>query len=1260
VKKAIFVATMFAVALISACNSGSGTTASQIDAAIVKSHSATFTAGSNGTYTIAVTNAGTSATTGVITVTDTLPTGMTFVSAAGTAWSCSAAGQTVTCTNPGPIAAAGAAGSISLVVAVASTVTGSVSNTATVSTPGDTNAANNSSTDTMTVNAAPAPKIAITKSHSGNFAVGANGVFTIAVSNTGNAATTGTITVTDTLPTGLTFISGTGTNWTCASVAPLVTCTNPGPIAAAGAAGNVTLTTAVALSAGASISNTATAATTGSANASSTDVVTILSPDLAIAKSHTGSFTAGSNGVFTIAVNNAGTAPTSGAITVTDTLNSNFTFVSAVGTGWTCVNASQLVTCTNAGPIANGSAAANITLTVFVSASAPVGNLTNTAVVATLGDNNAANNSSTDTVAVNSAPDLAIVKTATSSFTSGSTSTFNLAVNNVGTGPTTGAITVTDVLSSEFVFVSAAGTNWTCSTVGQLGPTVTCTNPGPIASGSAAADITLTVSVRTGVTGNISNTATVQTANDNNASNNSSTVSVPLIASPDLSILKIPVGTFAAGSNGTYRVSLNNVGAISTTGTITVTDTLNSVFTFVSGTGTNWTCTAVLQVVTCTNPGPIASGAAAGDITLTVAINSTASGSIGNSANVSDPGDLDMSDNNSQSFVNIVPSAQSIVVAISNPSNTQLTVGTGAVVNFLATITNGAAGVGVNWTVNGIAGGNSTVGTITPSTSGATQPAIYTAPATLPGTGAVIVATYAGTGGQQSQPVTISLVANQNSVLAARQYVFQTRGFAGGPGVTSGLPIGMVGTFTSDGAGGLSKVLIDTNAVQSGGGSTFTSKVPWNGTYAMDSATHGLIHLTLASNAAIQMNFGFEFNQGQVSGSLVELDAPLGATAFGIFSGAESSAFTTAPGGVNGPWVVRLDGPTAPGNGNTYKGVVGQVLFVQTGSSTTAGTLSGNVTDQGGNSVTVQPASTITMDADGSGHGSIALSVSGGDTPTLSIYVAGTDRIFILESDSNNQVQTGVFEPQTIPVGGFTAANALSSQMLFEAIGVNGTSGHASVIVGSFSPNTSTQQVTGEYDASDGGTVPAGSPVQLTGSYTVDPTIPGKGTLTFMNGSTTVVSFVFYLQNSRQGFILEQASSGVTETRVGIMGAQTEPAGGFVNSTLNGETSDALTETTTPASTNGIAQVQFGTGNATATADFSFLNTGYAIGGTASSMTNFTDPVRGRGTLTTSSGSIFGATTCVFYAVDNSGAMVIISIDPTLLEPQIILLGFGN
>ena len=65
------------------------------------------------------------------------------------------------------------------------------------------------------------PVLTITKSHFGNFPPGGTGSYTIVVTNTGSAATSGNVTVTDTLPNGLTPTNApSGTGWTC-TLSPL-------------------------------------------------------------------------------------------------------------------------------------------------------------------------------------------------------------------------------------------------------------------------------------------------------------------------------------------------------------------------------------------------------------------------------------------------------------------------------------------------------------------------------------------------------------------------------------------------------------------------------------------------------------------------------------------------------------------------------------------------------------------------------------------------------------------------------------------------------------------------------------------------------------------------------------------------------------------------------------------------------------------------------------------------------------------------------
>lgn len=63
------------------------------------------------------------------------------------------------------------------------------------------------------------PAFKVTKTHTGNFKQGQTGAtYTVSVANSGGAATNGTaVTVTDTVPTGLTLVSMSGQGWTCAT-----------------------------------------------------------------------------------------------------------------------------------------------------------------------------------------------------------------------------------------------------------------------------------------------------------------------------------------------------------------------------------------------------------------------------------------------------------------------------------------------------------------------------------------------------------------------------------------------------------------------------------------------------------------------------------------------------------------------------------------------------------------------------------------------------------------------------------------------------------------------------------------------------------------------------------------------------------------------------------------------------------------------------------------------------------------------------------
>src|SRR5689334_11812563 len=232
-----------------------GTAASTVntsaDLSLVKTDSPDpVTAGNNLTYTLSVSNAGPS-NAASLSVTDTLPSGTSFVSASGTGWSCSGT-ATVTCTRAS--LAVTSAPDITLVVKVDPAQTANLSNSATVtSATADPDNTNNTGTQATTVNTSA--DLSLVKTDSPDpVTAGNNLTYTLKVSNAGpsNAAT---VSVADTLPTGETFVSATGTGWTCAGTST-VTCTRSS--AAVGAAPDITLVVKVDPGQTASLSNSAT------------------------------------------------------------------------------------------------------------------------------------------------------------------------------------------------------------------------------------------------------------------------------------------------------------------------------------------------------------------------------------------------------------------------------------------------------------------------------------------------------------------------------------------------------------------------------------------------------------------------------------------------------------------------------------------------------------------------------------------------------------------------------------------------------------------------------------------------------------------------------------------------------------------------------------------------------------------------------------------------------------------------------------------
>lgn len=110
-------------------------------------------------------------------------------------------------------------------------------------------------------------------------------------------------------------------------------------------------------------------------------------------------------------------------------------------------------------------------------------------------------------------------------------------------------------------------------------------------------------------------------------------VAVPTAPAVDLSLAITRPNTFQAGTAATYTLSVYNAGPTTETGPITLVTTLPSGLSYLSGSGTRWSCSASGQVVTCKYNGLFTPNTYLPDVTLTVL--PTAEGSVTTSASVS-------------------------------------------------------------------------------------------------------------------------------------------------------------------------------------------------------------------------------------------------------------------------------------------------------------------------------------------------------------------------------------------------------------------------------------------------------------------------------------------------------------------------------------------------------------------------------------------------------------------------------------------------
>ena len=558
-------------------NSGSATiTPQQADLKITKTVSnANPNVGDNITYLITLTNLGPDFATGV-TVQDSLPAGLTFVSATPSQGTYNPiSGQwTVGVVDP----------STPRTLALVATVVSSAAETNNASISGAAQYDPVQSNNTTSVTGTPQQAdLVVTKTVSNATPnVGNTITFTVTVKDNGpNAATN--VRVSDLLPAELIYISNTASQgnyfnttgmWTVGSL-------NNGALA--------TLTLTVQVASPTAETNTATATADqfdpNTANNSASATETPQQADLAVTKTVSDSNpNVGDNVTFTITVTNNGLNPATN-VTVQELVGSGLVFVSATPSQGTYNSTSGVWTVGTVGLIGAP--------TLLIVARATTSNVvTNTASIKHSDQFDPVSSNNSDSIAVKgSQADLALTKTVDRSTADvGDIVTFTITVTNLD-GSACHGVQVTDHLPAGLQYVSSATSDGTYNSVTGIWALA-----GNLNNHQSE---TLTIQATMLTTTAQTNTATITFSDrpDPNLGNNSGDATVNP-ATADLLISKsVNDPNPNVGANITYTIRVTDSGPDTATN-VTVQDTLPAGVTYVSSSASEGSYSAVTGVWT--------------------------------------------------------------------------------------------------------------------------------------------------------------------------------------------------------------------------------------------------------------------------------------------------------------------------------------------------------------------------------------------------------------------------------------------------------------------------------------------------------------------------------------------------------------------------------------------------------------------------------------------------------------------------------------
>jgi hypothetical protein len=432
-----------------------------------------------------------------------------------------------------------------------------------------------------------------------------------------------------------------------------------------------------------------------------------------------------------------------------------------------------------------------------------------------------------------------------------------------------------------------------------------------------------------------------------------------------------------------------------------------------------------------------------------------------------------------------VTAAQGVTV-----SPAALPVPAGGTQIFTATV--GGNPVTPTWQVNGIAGGNATLGTITTNGSGQ---GVYVAPLTPPAGGAV---TITAVDGANTGTAAATIVFSDDSLSGS--YAFSYSG-----GDASGYPVAVAGSFTTNPSTGAINGLEDYNA---DGSATIALAVPVSGSYQVNPDGSGSATLgnsaTIVGTETLQFTLGAGTSGGASKHALlVRFDnTATGSGSIDLQNTAELNSLSS----ISGNYVFSLSGLDASGYPLQFAGI-----FNADGAGTIPVNYAEEDINDGGNSTVNAPDlslhGTYSLDAGnpGSGRGLITLTNTSSIYPCncqFAFYMVDSTHLKVVEIAPNSlELLSGDVYAAPNTARGSYALGSLNGNYALTVGGADLSRNAGLVQGGVFSANGSGGITGGVWDTNDGGSTQLNQSV-ATSTYSVDTSL-GRISLPITYGSTT-------------------------------------------------------------------------------------------------------------------------------------------------------------